>query len=320
MELSVVVRAREEGARPEETISVARIADDLGYRELWIGEGPGWDAFVLATAVGIATKRAALTVGPVPVSVRDPATISRGAASVASVIDRPVGVALGTASVRVVEKLHGRSRHKSVTDLRESARAIRELIDGTAQSGWQGDPDARFLRRLGTPSGPVTVAAFGDRAIQIAADYADRMLLDLVTTEQVAALRSKLERSAGSRTRPKLAAWLPAAVDPTEESLHQVLESIAGYLTIGGYREMFLDAGFGEAVERARSGAEISEVVEALPDDAAGIVGLVGDRSAIGARLEAYAEAGLDEVAIVPVTAGDSNGERTLGEMQSLVR
>ena len=320
MELSVVVRAREEGARPDDTISVARIADDLGYRELWVGEGPAWDAFVLATAVGIATRRAALTVGPVPVSVRDPATISRGAASVASAIDRPVGVALGTASVRVVEKLHGRSRHKSVTDLRESARVIRELIDGTAQSRWQGDPDARFLRRLGTPSGPVTVAAFGDRAIQIAADYADRMLLDLVTTEQVAALRSKLERSVGSGTRPKLAAWLPAAVEPTDEAVAQILESIAGYLTIGGYREMFLEAGFDEAVEKAASGADISEVVGTLPDYAAGVVGLVGDRAAIGERLAAYAEAGLDEVAVVPMTAGDPKGERTLGEMLSLVR
>lgn len=301
-------------------IELASIADHLGYGELWIGEGPTWDAFVLATGIGLATRSASLTVGPVPVSVRDPATISRGAASVSSLIGREVGVALGTASVRVVEKLHGRSRGRSVTDLRSSAEAIRTLIETPSERRHPGDRDAGFLRRLNAPNGPLTVAAFGDRAIKVAADYADRMLLDLVTPEQVAVLRSKLEAAMGSRSRPSLAAWIPAAVEPTEEAIAQVLESVAGYLTIGGYREMFVDAGFGEAVDRARSGAEIREVVEALPDDAAGIVGLVGDRSAIGERLDAYAEAGLDEVAIVPVTAGDPNGERTLGEMLSLVR
>jgi alkanesulfonate monooxygenase SsuD/methylene tetrahydromethanopterin reductase-like flavin-dependent oxidoreductase (luciferase family) len=132
MDISVVVRAREDETGPEEILEIASLADLLGYPELWIGEGPTWDAFVLAAAVGSVTRNAAMTVGPVPVSVRDPATISRGAASVAAVTRRRVGVALGTASVRVVEKLHGRSRRRALTDLRASARALRNQIDGSA--------------------------------------------------------------------------------------------------------------------------------------------------------------------------------------------
>ena len=42
------------------------------------------------------------------------------------------------------------------------------------------------------------------------------------------------------------------------------------------------------------------------------MVGLVGDLDAVRARVEAYAEAGLDEIALVPATAGDLGGERTL--------
>lgn len=319
MDISVVARAREDGATTDEILGLASVADDLGYAELWVGEGPTWDAFVLASAIGNSTKSAVMTVGPVPVSVRDPATISRGAASVSAVTGRSVGVALGTASVRVVEKLHGRSRRRPVTDLEESARAIRTVIDTPKPESWVDDPDAGFLRRLDPPSGPLTVAAFGGRAIQVAADYADRMLLDLVTPKQVVALRSKLETAVGSRPRPKLAAWLPAAVDPTGEGRRQVLESIAGYLTIGGYKEMFLEAGFDAAVERAASGAELDELVEAFPVEAAGVVGLVGGLSGIGERLEAYSDAGLDEVALVPITAGDPAGERTLRALRSLI-
>lgn len=315
----MVVRGREDGSDPDDIVGLATAADEVGYRELWIGEGPTWDAFALATAVGLGTRSASLTVGPVPVSVRDPATVSRGAASVARLTGRNVGVALGTASVRVVEKLHGRSRRRSVTDLGESARTIRSLMDTPVDRRHSGDPDAEFLRRLSAPRGQLTVAAFGDRAIQVAADYADRMLLDLVTPEQVRHLRSKLETAAGSQDPPKLAAWLPAIVEPSAEAIQQVMAHIAGYLTIGGYREMFIAAGFGEAVAKAESGAEVGELIEALPVEAPAIVGLVGSKSDIETRLHAYGRAGLDEIAIVPASTDEPTAEKTLRAFRFLL-
>lgn len=319
MDISVVVKAREDSSDPGEMLALAAVADRLGFEELWVGEGPIWDAFVLATAVGSATRSASLTVGPVPVSVRDPATISRGAASVASVTGRTVGVALGTASVRVVEKLHGRSRRRAATDLKEAAEAMRALIDAPPDARHSGDQDADYLRRLTTPNGPLTVAAFGDRAIGVAATIADRMLADLVTPEQVAVLRSKLETAVGSGQCPRLAAWLPTVIEPTAEAQRQVKEGVAGYLTVAGYREMFIEAGFVEAVERAESGAAVTHLIEALPEDAPQRVGLVGDLTEVGERLQAYADAGLDEVAVVPVLAGDPSGERTLRALRSLL-
>ncbi|MFC9055532.1 hypothetical protein ACFTWJ_34150, partial [Streptomyces anthocyanicus] len=43
---------------------MARRADRRGHREVWLGEGPTWDAFVLAAAAGAGTRRIALTAGP----------------------------------------------------------------------------------------------------------------------------------------------------------------------------------------------------------------------------------------------------------------
>ncbi|MCX5047156.1 hypothetical protein OG895_06905 [Streptomyces sp. NBC_00201] len=34
----------------DEPLRVAVVADRLGYREVWAGEGPTWDSFVPATA------------------------------------------------------------------------------------------------------------------------------------------------------------------------------------------------------------------------------------------------------------------------------
>jgi alkanesulfonate monooxygenase SsuD/methylene tetrahydromethanopterin reductase-like flavin-dependent oxidoreductase (luciferase family) len=180
-------------------------------------------------------------------------------------------------------------------------------------------PGSTFRRRLAPPGGPLTVAAFGDRAVATAAAHADRMLLDIVTPEQVRELRAKLLAAAekAGRTPPTLAAWLPAAVDPEPESLAQVLRSVAGYLTVPGYSDVFTAAGFGEAVQLAATGAGPDVLVRALPAEAAGTVGLVGDADAVRARVDAYAEAGLDEIALVPATAGDPAGERTLRALRA---
>jgi hypothetical protein len=44
----------------------------------------------------------------------------------------------------------------------------------------------------------------------------------------------------------------------------------------------------------------------------------VGSRAAILERLAAYREAGADEVCLVPATAGDPAGQRTLEVMSGL--
>jgi probable F420-dependent oxidoreductase len=314
VEISVVVSSRPERA-PEEDLRTGLVADRLGFRELWVGEGWVWDCFALATAIGLDTERIALTVGPVPVSLRDPAMIAVAAASTATLTGRTVGVAIGTSSTRFVEGMHGRRRHRPVTALAECAGALRGLL-----AGERTDLDGEVLAthgyrlRLAPPGGPLTVAAFGDKAIAVAAAHADRMVLDLVSPDLVRVFREKLDASSrkAGRPAPTLAAWIPAAVDPDPASYVELNRSLAGYLAVPGYGEMFRSAGFGRAVEAANAGAGVDELVEVLPPDAAGRIGLVGDVDTVSARLDAYAAAGLDEVAVVPATDGDPGGERTL--------
>ncbi len=315
MRLSVVVASREDDRPPLEPLEVAATADRLGYGEVWVGEGPTWDAYALSAAIARDTERVEITVGPVPVSVRDPETIARGAADVSALAaGRPVGVALGTSSVRVVERVHGRSRKGATARMADTAAEVKRLLDrGHTTVGEPVVAGETFVRRLPAGGGPLTVAAFGDKAIAIAAEHADRMLLDLVSPDQVRDFRARLDRAAAAAgTSPRLAAWIPAAVDPADETVDQLLGSVAGYLTVPGYLDAFRVAGFGDAVDLARDGATREQLVAALPREAAEVVGLVGAPGTVQARLAAYAEAGLDELAIVPMTAGDPAAERTL--------
>lgn len=320
MKISVVVASRP-NVPPQEDLEVAMVADRLGFRELWIGEGWVWDAFVLATAIATRTDEIGITVGPIPVAVRDPVMIARAAASTAAVAGRPVGVALGSSSVRYVEGAHGRSRRRPATALSESAQVVRALFRGE-RVDFDGAVISTHGYRLAMhpPGGPITVAAFGDRAIEVAASHADRMVLDLVSPELAAEFRSRLEGAAAraGRPAPPLAAWIPAAVDPDEASYEQMMWSLVGYLEVAGYAKMFQAAGFGAAVELASGGADRQDLYDALPSDAAYRVGLVGDIGTVRTRLTEYASAGLDEVVVVPATAGDPAGERTLTALATL--
>jgi len=317
MKVTVVVASRP-NRPPDEDLLTASAADRLGYPEVWVGEGFVWDSFALATAIGLATDRVELTVGPIPVTVRDPASIARAAASTEALVRRPVGVALGTSSLRVVERMHGRSRSRPITALGESAQILRRLFAGeVADFEGQVLSSHDYKLRMAPPKGDITLAAFGDRAIRTAAQYADRMVLDLVSPELAARFRAKLDAAAreAGRPAPRLAAWIPAAVDPNPASYAQIMWSLVGYLEVAGYGEMFTEAGFGEAVELAASGAPQDELLSALPLDAASKVGLVGDLAAVRKQLRAYEEAGLDEVALVPATDGDPGGKKTLGAL-----
>jgi probable F420-dependent oxidoreductase len=299
---------------PLEALDTARLADELGYDELWIGEMATFDAFALAAAIAARTsERLALTVGPLAVAVRDPMALAMGTASVAALGGaRPVGLALGSSSPAVVAGWHGREWSRPAARLREAADAVRPLLAGDRAAGG-------YRLRLASPAGPLTVAAFGDRSIAVAAELADRMVINLVTPELSARLAAELARRANGAP-PSLAAWVPAAVDPSDEAVAQMSRGVVPYLAAPGYGEMFAAAGFGELVASARSGTRARDLLERVPPELPRSIGLVGDAAEARSRAAAFLEAGVDELVLVPATAGDPGGERTLRALRDLVR
>ncbi|GII75277.1 LLM class F420-dependent oxidoreductase [Sphaerisporangium rufum] len=295
---------------PEEALRTARIADELGYPELWIGEMATYDAFALATAVGAATSRIGLTVGPLAVTVRDPMMIAMGAASVAGLSGRRVGVAVGTSSPTVVRDWHGRPTAGSATALHETVRALRPLLAGE-RSDFAGERvrSRGYRLRLPAPRSELTVAAFGPRAVRAAA-LADRMVLNLVTPAGAAGPVAALRRLAPD---VRVAAWVVAAVDPGPAAVAQVRRGVVPYLAAPGYGEMFAEAGFGELVAFARTRPHPRELLAAVPDALLSSVALLGDRAEVSGRLAAYAAAGVGEIAVVPAcTDDDPAGAATL--------
>jgi probable F420-dependent oxidoreductase len=322
MKISVVTPLWQD--RPAlENMAVAENAERLAYPALWIGEMATFDAMSFATAVGCRDGAMALNVGPLAVSVRTPVNMAMGVASVAALTGRKVNLAIGTSSTVVVEGWHGRSRKQPARHLDQAAGVLNSLLAGEKVFA-QGDLAScnGFRLRLDTACSGLTVAAFGDAAIKVAARHANRMLLNMVTSSSLARLKEQLRTAAdeAGRAPPKLAVWLACAVDPGEETIQQILRAKVAYLAAPGYAEMFIDAGCADVVSLARDGAHPRELLEAIPVELAERVGLVGDEAAVRARIAEYAQAGADEICIVPATAGDPGGIRTLEALSGVAR
>ena len=301
-----------------ENMDVAIAADRLGFPELWIGEMATYDAFAFATAVGHRTEKIALSIGPLPVGVRTPMTMAMGIASVADLTGRPTGLALGASSTVVVEQWHGRARARTAKQLDETAQIVRGLLAGEKVDFSGETVSCRGYRlRLAAVHSPLTVAAFGPAAVRVAARRADRMLLNMVTPQSLGRLRAELVAAAQSAGRPvpQLAVWLTCAVDPEPAAIQQLLQAIVGYLAAPGYGEMISEAGFAGLVEFARTRPHPRELLAAMPQELVAAIGLVGTEAEIRRRLEEYRAAGADEICLVPATAGDPGGTRTLATM-----
>jgi probable F420-dependent oxidoreductase len=302
--------------RPDrEALDVAAAVSAAGLDGLWIGEMATFDAFALATAVGLRSPTLRLNVGPLPISVRSPAAIALGASTVATLTGCEVNVALGASSPFIVQGWHDREWGHSAARMREAVACLRPMLDGQ-RSDFDGSHvrSHGFRLRQPMPTARLGIGAFGPATMRLAALTADDLILNLATPQRVRDVRVQLDEwaAAAGRTPPRLTVWVPLALEPGDAALAQVAGQLAVYLAPPGYGEMFTELGFGELVQRARAGVRRAELAATMPAELLEAVGAVGDRARIGQRLRAYRDAGADTVAVVPATADDPAGRGAL--------
>ncbi|MCU1699785.1 MAG: oxidoreductase [Mycobacterium sp.] len=307
--------------RPDsEALDIAEQARSRGFSRLWIGEMVTFDAFALATAIGLKSPGLDITIGPVAIGVRSPVALALGVSSVATLTGRAVDLALGASSPAIVSGWHDRDWAAAPTRMRETVEVLRRALDGE-RTDYAGKlvRTRGFRLRVPQPSTRLTVAAFGPQMTRVAVQSADQLVLNLVSPGHVAAVRASIDAIAAEHgiAAPRLAVWVCAAVDPGPATYRQMTGQIAAYLKPPSYGEMFADLGFGDLVARARAGASRTELADAIPPRLPAAVGAIGSTSEVIARIESYFEAGADHVGIVPATAEDPAGQRVLSAVSA---
>jgi probable F420-dependent oxidoreductase len=309
--------------RPDhEAMDVALAAFDAAFDALWIGEMATYDAFALATAVGLRTPGMTLKIGPLAVGVRGPVGLALGASSVASLTGSRVDIALGASSPAIVTGWHDRRWENHVPVMRETIECLRSILTG-ARVEYSGRHVSShgFRLRGARPDTRIALGAFGSGMISVAAQHADEVVLNLASTARVEEVRAAIDAAAAraGHAAPRLTVWVPVAVKPGAAAHAQLAAQLAVYLGPPGYGEMFSALGFDDLVRGARTGATRRELAGAVPVELLDRVCALGDADRVAARLRAYREAGADCVAVVPSTAEDPGGRSTLRAVTTAV-
>jgi probable F420-dependent oxidoreductase len=302
----------------EEAVDIAVEALRAGYDTMWLGEMATFDAFALATAVGLRAPGLSLKIGPLAVGVRSPVALALGLSSVTTLTGAHADLALGASSPDIVSAWHDRPWEAIAPRARETVEAVRQILAGE-RAAYSGDHVRAhgFRLRQPLPGATISLAAFGPSMTRVAATSADEIVLNLVTPERVAKARAVVDDEARSHGRPspELAVWVTVALDPRAQTLAQIAAQAATYLRPPGYGEMFSELGFGSLVERARAGARRSELAGELTPELLGQVCAIGCRAEIEERLARYRAAGATRIGIVPATAEDPAGRRVLAAL-----
>jgi len=308
--------------RPDaEALDIALEVRDAALESLWIGEMATFDAIALATAIGLRAPGLRLKIGPLAIGVRSPASIALGISSVAELTGGEVQLALGASSPAIVSGWHDREWERSAARMRETIECVRSIFTG-ARCDYDGHHvhSHGFRLRRPQPDMQVSVAAFGPAMTRVAARHADEVVMNLVPPDRVHAARATIdaEAAAAGRRPPRLAVWLPVALEPGGAALAQMAAQLAIYLAPPGYGEMFSELGWSALVQQARSGARRSDLAAGVSLELLKHVCALCTRDDLAARISEYHDAGADTVGVVPSTAEDSGGRRVLTALGTL--
>jgi alkanesulfonate monooxygenase SsuD/methylene tetrahydromethanopterin reductase-like flavin-dependent oxidoreductase (luciferase family) len=276
--------------------SLVRRGEALGYSAVFLPEIAGRDALLTLGMLASETDRLLLGSGVVPMTSRSTTLTAMAAATVQERTSGRLLLGLGT----------GAARPGALARLREQVTALRVLLAGGSVV-----VDGQTLRLSLVPDRPVPIwiAALGPRAMRMAGEIADGVVLNWCSPERVRSARSEIaEGATGAGRDPSVVAvavYVRASLDDDDTASLFALKAAAGeYATYPAYGRQFALMGLGqEAAEAAAAHRRGStgDVPEALVHAAC----LAGDPDDARRRLDEYREAGAGLPVVYPVTVGE---------------
>ena len=272
--------------------AVVSAAEQAGYRALFLPEIAGRDALVTLGALAGQTRGLLLGTGVIPMRSRTPRLTAMAAATVHELSGGRLILGLGT----------GGSDRGALDALRATVQGVRELL--------AGEPDDRGDALSLDPGSPVPiwVSALGPRAMRLAGEIADGVILNWCAPERIVFARSRVAEGAEAAGRDPaevaVAVYVRAWVGTDETQAISALRAMAGqYASYPSYRRQFDEMGLGPhasvAAQAHRAGRP-----EDVPEVLVRTVCAIGEEARD--RLEAFRGAGADLPVVYPVATADA--------------
>jgi 5,10-methylenetetrahydromethanopterin reductase len=274
-------------------VALARGGEELGYRALFLPEVGSRDALAALTGLAGETGDLLLGTGVVPLPSRTPRLLAAAAATVQERSGGRLILGVGT----------GPSGPGALDRLRATVSMLRAALSGRTAT----PPDGAAFRLGLIPerSPEIWVAALGPKAMRLAGEIADGVLLNWCTPERVVRARDELAEGAAMAGRDPAAitvgVYVRACLEEDAGAALAAAQAAAGeYASYPAYARQFTSMGLGEDAERSAAAhrhGRPEDVSEHLVRE----VCLVGEPSVAAGRLESYRRAGADLPVVYPI-------------------
>jgi alkanesulfonate monooxygenase SsuD/methylene tetrahydromethanopterin reductase-like flavin-dependent oxidoreductase (luciferase family) len=313
------------------TIRTIEAADQAGLHSAWLSEDPdGWDAFTVLGAAALRTERIRLGTGVTNPYLRHPVLLAMSVATLDRLSGGRAFLGLGRGQLEWYRHGLGIETGRPLAALEETMVLLRQwwrLPHRASVEGHFHVNEWRLALAPIQPFVPIYLAALGPRALRLAAQKADGVLLADFASEPFLRrfvpelLRQVGEAGRDATTFPIFVRTAVTVTDDPEPILERRKNLFALLCTLPGMARQVEVPGFDlpELVARlrevmrteevlARGGGlalarDISDLATArrlIPTDLVAAVSYVGPASELRARLRRLAEIGVTHVFLAP--------------------
>jgi F420-dependent oxidoreductase-like protein len=330
---------------PREAADQVRALEDAGLDTVWVPEAYGFDSPTLMGYLAAKTERVEIGSAILNIYSRTPSALLQTAAGLDNVSQGRAIIGLGASGPQVIEGFHGVPYDKPLTRTREIIDLIRRGLrretlvhDGVftlplpeGQGTGLGKP-LKLLTKPERSSIPLYIAALGPKSVEGAAEYADGWLPFLFVPERSGDVwgeslaRGKAKRQEGLGPLEICAGGMVAIGEgpETKELLDLARPLVALY--VGGmgargknfYNDLMCQYGYEQEANDIQDlylGGNKRDAEKLVPAELLEWGNLVGPASYVRERIAAFAEAGVTNLQVMPVSADPPATIRQLREL-----
>lgn len=289
-----------------QTIELVKMSEDEGMESVWISEDY-FDAggFSLAGACAMQTSEIQLGIGVINPYTRHPTLAAMEAATLDEISGGRAIVALGASNKRWMEMQAGIPYVKPITATKECVQIMKGLISGQ-EIEFQGEyfktGKVKLNNSARRPNQPIYMGVKGDKALEIAGEVSDGVLLSagcpIAYIKYARDLIAAGARRAGrDPSDVKIAAYLTVYIEEDDGSAKEKAKAItARYMGLHGANPIMTTAGLDPEMLTHFQQAFMKGEKPTLPvtNEAVDTIVIAGTPDHCRQRIEEYIAAGVD--------------------------
>ncbi|MGW6054602.1 LLM class F420-dependent oxidoreductase [Streptomyces sp. NPDC055189] len=314
---------------PRQAADEVAALESAGLDAVWVAEAYGFDSPTIMGYLAARTERMKIGAAILNVYSRTPALIAQTAAGLDAISGGRAIIGLGASGPQVVEGWHGKPYDKPLARTREAIELTRrilrrEVIDHhgitdmplPAEKGGKLGKPLKILTKPVRSEVPLYVASLGPANVRMTAEIADGWLPTLFIPEKAhqvwgaSLAEGKEKRDPALGPLQTVAGGLLSIGEDAAAARDLARPQIALY--VGGmgapgknfYNDLAVAYGYEEearCIQELYLSGKKKEAEAAVPDEFCELMTLCGPESYVRERVEAFREAGVTMLNVIPV-------------------